>query len=380
MNYKEEYRVLSLGDEYRNILKQQRKYYTLAVIIVFAILTSIFRIISQVQITCIRKESDYILEVKDLSLKYILISTASEIYDINVRIKEEQGYYYKLYGDDMYNHYKWIKNTYYDMNDEMKSHLSTLFDDGSNEGNFIYTLAGINDGAGINQINYKIQSSDLPRELKVAAEKFYPYFYEKYLKEYIELNRYKYNTYLSKLNQKIQDEEPNLLGFIEEVSGIKYEKEYKPVLYYTMRPGNAWGFTYKDLYISLLPLTESEYESIFYIPYHEYSHGIFKTITSTKEFKNIVQGLKNNSTLYNAWNNNYYNHYYTWEEWCEDNLVEGFAMYLDYKANGEKANKLKSIRPYDEEYFNYLLQHKFDSKNMDLKYITIKFLEEISQE
>lgn len=367
------------NEEYTDTIKRQRKEYFLALILVIILLGFILKFISGYTITNDIKESDYKLEVRGLSLKYLLISTASEIYDINVRIKEDQAPFYKMYGDEMYDHYKWIKKTYSDMDEEMKSYLNTIYSDGANEGKLIYIVAELGDEAGINQINYKIQSSVLPAEIKKASEKFYPHFYDNYLKDYIDMKRYKYNDYLFELNQKIQRENFDLLGFIERNSGIQYDRRYQPVLYYTMRPGNAWGFTYNDLYIALIPFREDEYEEFFYILYHEYSHGIFKTITDTKEFKRLAKVLKNNSTMYNAWNNNYYNQYYTWEEWCEENLVEGFAMYLDYRVKGKKPKRIKSIRPYDQEYFEYLVQNHFDPAAMELEYITIKFLKEIAQ-
>ncbi|NLK97737.1 MAG: hypothetical protein GX272_06615 [Epulopiscium sp.] len=368
-----------ITEEYTDTIKKQRKAYFLALTLVIILSGFILKFISDYSITSAMKESDYSLEVRGLSLKYLLISIASELYDVNVRIKEDQGPFYKLQGDETYDHYKWIKKTYSDMDHEMKSYLNTIYLDGANEGKLIYIVAELGDEAGINQINYKIQSSTLPNEIKNAAEKFYPFFYENYLKDYIEMKRYKYNDYFFELNQHIQKEKFDLLGFIERLSGIEYDKHYKPVLYYTMRPGNAWGFTYKDLYIALIPIKEDEYEDFFYILYHEYSHGIFKTITDKREFKKLAEVLKNNSTMYNAWNNNYYNQFYTWEEWCEENLVEGFAMYLDYRVKGKKPKGIKSIRPYDQEYFEYLVQNHFDPAAMELEYITIKFLKEIAQ-
>lgn len=366
-----------INEECIDIIKKQRKEYFSALIFVIALLSFIFRFISNYTISNAMMESDYTLEIRGLSLKYLLISVAGEMYDVNVRIKEDQASLYKFYGDDLYNHYKWIQKTYLDMDDEMKTYLNTIYSDETNEGKLIYIVAELGDEAGIHQINSRIQSSTLPIEIKKASQKFYPYFYENYLKDYIVLKRNTYNDYFAELNQKIQKEQFDLLGFIERISGIKYDRRYKPVLYYTLRPGNAWGFPYKDLYIALIPFKKNEYEDFFYILYHEYSHKIFKTITHTNEFKNLTEELKSNSTIYDAWNNNYYNQFYTWEAWCEDILVEGFAMYLDYKAKGNRAKEIKSIRPYDHEYFEYLVQKQFDSRTMNLKSITIQFLEEI---
>ena len=369
LNYKKK-------DDIKNA-KEKKHYLGAIFIVIFAVILTI-NIFPNYRIPTMGMDTKYILEVRGLTLKYMLISTAGEIYDINERIKEEQSLYYKSYGSEVYNHYKWIKNTYSNMSQDMKSHLATLYKSGTNEGKYIYLLAGLEDGADINQIIRTIKSSNIELREKKAAEEFYPYFYEEYLKEYIKINGYKYERYALELNNQLQQEKPDILGFIEETSGITYDKKYKPILYYTMRPGNAWGFTHKDHYISLIPCTESEYVDLFYIPYHEYSHGIFKTITHEEEFKKIADKLKNNTVLYNSWNNGYYNDYYTWEGWCEDNLVEGFAMYLDYKARDKKPNPKISIRPYDKRYFNYLVENRFNPSTTSLRNITIKFLEEIA--
>ena len=60
-------------------------------------------------------------------------------------------------------------------------------------------MADLEDEAGVNQIVYEIKRSKyIPENIKIAAEEFYPYFYEEHLKEYISINRITYDNYAMK--------------------------------------------------------------------------------------------------------------------------------------------------------------------------------------
>lgn len=385
-SYYEDNKNLYNKDLYHNhqgMTKKQRKAYIPIVImsITIVILLSITVLKSNIFYkSTLNQNSHSILEVKGLTLKYILVSVAEEMYDANIFINQDQSLFYKYYGEEAYNHYIWIKDTYKLMPENMKGHLKTLYENASNEGYFLYILADLEDEAGVNQIVYRINRSVfLSKEVKNAAEAFYPYFYEEHLKEYIRLNRLTYDRYASEMNKKLQSEKADILGYIEESSGIKYDNKYKPIIYYTMRPGNALGFIYEDTYISLIPGTEHNYESLFYIPYHEFSHGIFHKISCTKEYKEVAKTLKTDKKMYDSWNNGFYNVYYTWDEWCEESLVEGFAMYLEHKAKGELSDSITSSRPYDKAFFEYLVDINFDPNTMDLKDVSIRFLKSISE-
>jgi len=373
-----------LYQPYRGVTTKQRKVYipvALLTVIIVILFSTVFLSPDLLNIPAFIQDSHELLEVKGLTLKYVLVAVSCEMYDVNVRIRGDQPEFYKEYGKDSYHHYLWIKDTYRQLPKDMKRHLETIYCDGIYEGELIYLLADLEDEAGVNQIVYAIKTSkDIPVEVKAAAEEFYPYFYEEYLREYIRMNRVMYDRHAEEMNKKIQEEKPNILEFIEETSGMQFERKYKPVIYYTMRPGNALGFIYGDQFISLIPGTEHHYESLFFIPYHEFSHGIFNQITSTKEFKQVADTLKSNSKMRRTWENGFYDVYYSWYDWCEENLVEGFAMYLEYKAKGKLPDSIESIRPYDKAFFQYLVDIDFNPETMNLKDVSIDFLESIADE
>lgn len=372
-----------LYSKHKAITKKQRKVYipvALASIIIVILLSVTFLSPYGLNISVFNEQSHALLEVKGLTLKYVLVAVAGEMYDINVLIDGDQSEFYREYGKDSYHHYLWIRDTYRKLPSDKKRHLKTIYSSGFYEGTLIYLLADLEDEAGVNQIVYEIKRSKyIPENIKIAAEEFYPYFYEEHLKEYISINRITYDNYAMEMNKMIQEEKPNILEFIEETSGVKYDKKYKPVIYYTMRPGNALGFIYKDSYISLIPGTENNYDNLFYIPYHEFSHGIFNKITTTKEFRQAADVLKDDKRMYNSWNNGFYNIYYDWYDWCEESLVEGFTMYLEYKSKGKLSNSITSIRPYDKQFFEYLVDINFDPETMDLKDVSVRFLKSLDK-
>lgn len=65
---------------------------------------------------------------------------------------------------------------------------------------------------------------------------------------------------------------------------------------------------------------------------------------------------------------------YDWAGWCEENLVEGFAKYLEHKYYNRK--KTNTTYAYDMKFYNYLIDNKFNPKDTDLKDVSIKFYED----
>lgn len=317
------------------------------------------------------------VEVKGLVLKYVLIDTAYEMYEVNVRKDKATSnvFSYESYsqiGEDSKKHYIWLTDSYKSMSKKNKVYLYNLFKDDWSW-YFMNLTTKLDDSADVDDI-IRILLADKEvknnEKLKEAIEKFLPYFYTHYLKSYLHMNNKVFNKYTEDINHQIKKNNSDITGFMEQMSGIKFEKRYKPEFYYTLRPIGAFGFSYKDVKVSTIQRTCTDYKYLFDTPFHEYSHELFQTFTHSKEFNNLAKSLKKNKALYTEWTNGM-NTSYDWVGWCEENLVEGFSKYLSYKYF--KKDSDASIYPYDKDFYKYLKDKNFDGKKDSLKEFSMDF-------
>jgi hypothetical protein len=322
---------------------------------------------------------DRTIEVKGLVLKYVLIDTAYEIYQVNVEnmggvFRKES---YKRMGADTYKHYLWLCDTYDKFDDKMKKYLKDIFESDTHPWALMNVTTRLDDDASVKDIIKALNSSTrlrLKKETKTAVKFFFNSFYENHLKDYIAANRSVFQGYAAQCNEKIREHGPDILGFMENVSGMKFKTSYKPVFYYTLRPIGAMGFNYKDKKISTLQRTCRSYEDLLSVPFHEFSHELFQTFTFSSRFKAISEELKNIEEFEAMWLNGM-NRSYDWVGWCEENLVEGFAKYLEYKYYGRL--KSSTIYIYDYEFYKYLRDINFDRGIISLEEASINFYKEM---
>lgn len=319
-----------------------------------------------------QKKNDYSIEVRGLVLKYVLIDTAYEIYQVNTPsfskyFNEET---YNKMGEDTYNHYLWLKNTYEKFTPEMKNNLNIIYDSDIHPWSLLNQVTQLNDDADLEKIIEQLEYIIFKKsKMRNAIKEFYPYFYNNFLKEYLEKNTPIFENYAKNTNEELQKNNIDLLSFMEKTSGIQFEEKFKPIFYYTLRPIGAYGFTYNKKYKISTIQRETDYKELLGSPFHEYSHSLFQTFTFTPEFIKIAEKMKKDSVFVKNWGD--YKNSYDWRGWCEENLVEGFANYLDYKYYGTK--KEKQIYVYDVEFFNYLINTNFDPSKITLKDASINF-------
>ena len=326
--------------------------------------------------TQINKDSiDNKVEVRGVTLKVSLVTVAYDVYRSNFKnVDEFNEDLYKNCGEYGVNYYKWLKETYSTMDPEMKRRLIRIYD---NYGDWKYVseTISLDDNASVKEVVEKINNQsnlELSQMRKEDIDIFYNYFYKEYLKEFIEsnnsnleLNRKKVNTYLEKENIDI-------FKFMEDESGIKFKKDYTALFYYDLRPIGAMGFENGNYKISTIqPYTNKE--DLFRAPFHEYSHELFRNFTISKEFIKISNELKKDKALLDSYNS-FGKDAYDWVGWCEENLVEGFAKYLEHKYYNHK--KTNTTYVYDVKFYNYLIDNKFNPKDTDLKDVSIKFYED----
>lgn len=316
------------------------------------------------------------VEVKGVTLKISLVTVAYDVYRSNFKnIDEFNEDLYKNCGEYGVDYYKWLKETYSNMEPEMKRRLIRIYD---NHGDWTYVseTISLDDNASVEEVIEKInnQSSlELSQMRKEDIAIFYNYFYKEYLKEFIESNNYKIELNRKKVNTYLEKENIDIFKFMEDESGIKFKKDYTALFYYDLPPIGAMGFENGNYKISTIQPSTNK-DDLFGAPFHEYSHELFRNFTGTKEFIKISNELKKDKGLLDSYNS-FGKDAYDWIGWCEENLVEGFAKYLEHKYYNNK--KLNMTYVYDVKFYNYLIDNKFNPKDTNLKDISIEFYEDI---
>ncbi|MGL6108450.1 hypothetical protein [Romboutsia sp.] len=160
---------------------------------------------------------------------------------------------------------------------------------------------------------------------------------------------------------------------MEEESGVEFEKDYKAVFYMDLPPIGARGFEKGNLLISTLQPYKSK-DNVLNTPFHEYSHRLFQTFTRKTEFTQVTDKLLKEKDLLESFENGG-DKGYDWIGWCEENLVEGFSRYLEYKYYGEMNSKKTYI--YDLMFYEYLIENEFNPEEKTLEDISIEFYEKV---
>jgi hypothetical protein len=325
------------------------------------------------------KVTDEDIVVKAPVLKYSLVDSLYEIYVANELSPEKWKNYYADADVFSKEHYNWLIETYDKMSENMKESLSFMF-----ERVHLWKLMNISsklgDRADIDDVVklYGISWFDLPPLVKIKLTKILPEFYEIHFKEYFEVNREYFQTLAASLTEKAGEYE-NLFEYMEKVTGIDLPGDYSCMFYFTFRRVGAFGFTYGNIKISTLQRNVNSIDKLFFTPLHEYGHDFFKTFTNEKDFKVLAERLKeNDSEFYKYWNSDAgLKQSYSWADFCEENLVEGFAKFLREKYYGEIEHK--KIYYYDLLFYEYLKEIEFNSDEISLKEASFNFYEETLQ-
>lgn len=312
------------------------------------------------------------IDIRGLTLKISLIQTAYEMYNVNIGNPDTfSEALYKDYGKESYKHYKWLITSYNDMDDDMKKSLKNIFTYGDHW-EYAYTVINLDDDATIQEIiNTIINNEDLnlPGYLKKDIDKFFNYFYDNYFKSYLKKNKNKFDKKSDKINEILKINDVNVIKFMEDTSGIKFDKEIKSVFYYNFNPVQSQQFKQEDILVSTIQ-PDTTAKDILSIPFHEYSHSLFKSFTTTPEYLDVCNLLKKDKEFIETYND-IGKYFYTFEEWCEENLVEGFSKYLDYKYYKSAYEYTRFA--YDLDFYNYLKDNSFNPSKTSLKDISIKF-------
>ncbi|MGE5352958.1 MAG: hypothetical protein ACM3P0_12815 [Acidobacteriota bacterium] len=312
-------------------------------------------------------------------MKYVLIDTPYEMYQV---IFSNSPYftdstYLKYGGIDSYEHIKWLKKCYENFPPEEKSKLKYIFEH-THQYKMMVETTKLDDDASLPEI---IDSLTSPRmqyrndAVKDSIREFLPYFYNNYLKDYMASNKKMFDDLAMRMMQQVRLNNPDILGFMENVSGIRFRKKYDICFYYTFRTAGAMGFTKGNTTISTLQRHIKDYSMLFGTPFHEFSHQLFQTFTRDSLFIAAAEKLKKDTNFFDYWDK-LGKKSYDWTGWCEENLVQGFTKYLYLKYYKKELDVKTYV--YDDDFYNYLKENNFDGKKMSLADVSIKFLESIS--
>lgn len=314
------------------------------------------------------------IKVNGPSLKISLIQTAYEIYTINIENSTNNLNYEDLYNNtsrDAKKHYKWLKKTYNSMDDNMKLKLKNIFNANSS---WSYTNAVINldDKASVSDIVDTLVSNEslnLSSDLKNDIDVFFNYFYDDYFKSYFNKHKSSLNKKASKLNELLYSNDIDIVKFIENVCGVTLSNDYVCTFYYSLNPISSQNFEFDNYIISTIE-PNTTVKDLLRVPFHKYSHSLFDSFTDSSEFLEICNLLKSDDELVSLYNE-FGRDAYDFNEWCEENLIEGFSKYLDYRYSQYEYDFSNFV--YDLDFYNYLKNINFNPDKVNLKDACIDF-------
>lgn len=310
--------------------------------------------------------------VKGLKLKYVLIETASEMYQANILGNETYNTRnFLYYGKHSIDYLDWLKNAYSLFPENRKSQLENIFSK-NGEWSLMNLTADLNDTANIDEILlFLISSNEINSSTRKDIQSFFPYFYNSFLKDYLLKSSPRIDKLVEKTQSKIDSKNIDIFTFMEEKSGCKFKHEYSSELFYTLSPFGASGFPRDSIYVSTLQQNRKDAKKILSTVFHEYSHELFKTFSLDQDFIEISKEMKTNYDFKQTWENRYKNSY-DWRGWCEENLVNGFSAFLTFKYFG--SFKWRGNYNYDKEFYEYLKKINFESNEISLAKVCNDFM------
>lgn len=314
------------------------------------------------------------IKVNGPSLKISLIQTAHEIYTTNIENHDNNSTYEDLYNNtsrDSKKHYKWLKKSYNSMTDDMKFKLKNIFDSNSSW-SYINSVINLDDNSSISDIIDALVSSEnlnLSSDLKNDMDVFFNYFYDNYFKSYFNKQKSSLNKKASKLNEILYSNDIDIKKFIENVCGVTLSNDYICTFYYSLNPISSQSFEFDSNIVSTIQ-PNTKVKDLLRVPFHKYSHSLFDSFNDSPEFLKICDLLESDDELVYLYNK-HGRDAYDFNEWCEENLVEGFSKYLDYRYSQYEYDFSNFV--YDLDFYNYLRKINFNPDKVSLKDICIEF-------
>lgn len=268
-------------------------------------------------------------------------------------------------------HYNWLYSTYSSWDEHRRAQLREIMTEYHPQPMSERLIQNGKQEAGLDEIIEYMKKDRFFRKNRDTLVDFYAWYGANYALPH-------YRQMLPKLQNKAEaaagrvEKNFNIVDFMEKESGIKLKKKPESIeLLLNMRIIGAMGF-YRDKEKDSLSTIQwnSTAEKIWATPFHELGHPFFRTFTGGWTFKYLVASkLKDDEKLMARFKEDVP---YTWEGWVEENLVEGFARYLNVRK-GIARDVGEGIYIFDREYATALLEG-FDPQQTSLEDFTMSFL------
>lgn len=307
-------------------------------------------------------------------LKISLIQTAHEIYSTNIESSSNNSNIENMYIEDSKEskkHYKWLNKTYNSMDDNMKNKLENIFNSNSSW-SYLNSVINLEDNASIDNIIATINSNtdlNLSSHLQSDIDVFFNYFYDEHFESYFNKNKSALNKKASKLNTILYENEVDIKKFIEDVCNISPSKDYVYTFYYSLNPVSYHNFEYDNNIVSTIS-SSTTVKDLLRISFHNSSHDLFDNFTESPEFTEVCNLLKFDKEFVSLYEKNG-SYAYDFNDWCEENLIEGFSKYLDYRYSQAEYDFSNFV--YDLDFYNYLKDINFNPDKVNLKDVSINF-------
>ncbi len=314
---------------------------------------------------------EYVAEIRGIALKFELLDSLSELFSTCVTGVSKEALFQR--SDEDYEHYQWMWSVYNAFSPSQKEILGKLFNK-QNVWLMLDALKTLPDDADIDMVLSAISASSVIQFQDSKHDLVIPFlrdYYVSSLSPYLSKREPIINKRMAYLNDALINKPFEVMSYMEDMSGIQFPQKFKPVLYYTLRSVGAMGFDIGNESITLIQSTVDEEYLLFCASFHEYGHILFDTFARNSQFEMICKTItENDLEMVKVWEKDFSMNY-DWIGWCEENLIEGFAHYLDEQYYGYIATKPTYV--YDLKFYQYLNEIKFDPSSMSLEQVSFDF-------
>ncbi|OPY57605.1 MAG: hypothetical protein A4E55_01532 [Pelotomaculum sp. PtaU1.Bin035] len=309
-----------------------------------------------------------VIKAEDFSI--FLFESSEEIYRANVKDQTVwAGLREKANRDAEYAaHYSWLYDTYGKWDDHRRAQLKEIFSEYYSQPMSERLVQNGKQEAGLDEIIKFIREDRFFKSHRDVLIDFYSWYGSNYAMPH-------YEQIKPLLQRKVEiaaamvDKGFDIVSFLEKETGIHLKKKPDSLeLLLNMRMIGFSGFTRKKDSLATIQWNRGA-EKIWEASFHEFSKPFFRTFTGSWSFKYLAGKLKKDEKLMARFKEDVP---YTWEGWVEENLVEGYAKYLNVRK-GITRDVGEGIYVFDRDYAQALVS-SFDPQKTTLEEFTVNYL------
>ena len=319
-----------------------------------------------------QNDGDRALIIKPEDFCIFLFESSEEIYRANIK---DPGMWEALRdlaaADEEYAaHYNWLYSTYNSWDEHRRAQLREIMTEYHHHPMSEQLIRNGRQEAGLDEVIAFIREARFFGKMRNTLVDFYSWYGSNYALPHYQQIRPLLERKALAINALVE-KDFDIAGFLEKETGITLKEKPEAIeLLLNMRIYGASGF-YRDK-VSLTTIQwNATPEKIWATPFHEMSHPFFRTFTGSMSFKYLAGKLKKDEKLLKMFNEEVP---YTWEGWVEENLVEGFARYLNVRK-GIARDVGEGIYICDGEFAQALVDG-FDPQKISLEDFTVQFLKQ----